>query len=128
METKTWAIFLMLFVTFLTSIAQLFYKIGAMRLEFNFLSIITNYFLIAGIAIYAVGAVLFVIGLKHGEVSVLYPIIATSYIWVNLLSKYLLDENLNIYKWLGIIFIFAGVSLIGFKSRKKDIIKYTEAV
>jgi len=118
----------MIFVTFLTSIAQLFYKFGADKLEFNIINIITNYFLIAGIFIYAVAAILFIIGLKYGEVTILYPIIATSYIWVNLLSKYFLNEELNLFKWIGILFIFAGVSLISFKSRKKDIIRYTEAV
>ena len=128
MQTKTWAIFLMIFVTFLTSIAQLFYKIGADRLEFNLISLITNYPLIIGICIYGIAALLFIFSLKHGEVSVLYPIIATSYIWVNLLSKYFLNESLNLYKWLGIIAIFAGVSLISFKSRKKGIIEYTGAV
>jgi len=106
----------MIFVTFLISIAQLFYKIGANRLEFDFISIITNYLLIIGIAIYGIGAILFVIALKEGEVSVLYPMLATSYIWVSLLSKYFLDEQLNIYKWIGIGAIFAGVSLISFKS------------
>jgi len=128
MATKTLSIFLMLFVTFLTSIAQLFYKIGADRLEFDLLSIMANYPLIIGIVIYAVGAVLFVIALKGGEVSVLYPILATSYIWVSLISKYFLDENLNFFKLFGIIFIFAGVSLISLKSRKETVIKYTEAV
>lgn len=118
----------MIFVTFLTSIAQLFYKFGADKLEFNIISIVTNYPLIIGIVIYGFAALLFVFGLKHGEVSVLYPIIATSYIWVSLLSKYFLNEELKISKWIGILFIFAGVSLISLKSRKQSTIRYTEAV
>jgi drug/metabolite transporter (DMT)-like permease len=128
METRIWAIFLMIFVTFLTSIAQIFYKIGANILKFDILSIITNLPLIIGIILYGTGAILFVIALKSGEVSVLYPVIATSYIWVSFLSKYLLNESLNIYKILGIIAIFAGVSLISLKSRRKSIIEYTGAV
>ena len=116
MVTKTWSIFLMIFVTILISVAQLFYKIGANRLEFDFVNIITNYPLIIGIMLYGIGAVLFVIALKGGEVSVLYPMLATSYIWVSLLSKYFLNEELNLFKWLGIIFIFAGVCLISFRS------------
>lgn len=116
MKTKIWSIFLMIIVTFLISVAQLFYKIGANRLEFNFINIITNYPLIIGIVIYGIGAVFFVVALKGGEVSVLYPMLATSYIWVNLLSKYFLGESLNFFKWLGIIFIFAGVGFISFKS------------
>ena len=116
MKTKIRSILLMILVTFLISVAQLFYKLGANQLEFNIISIITNYPLILGILLYGIGAILFVIALKEKEVSVLYPMLATSYIWVNLLSKYFLGETLNFLKWLGIIFIFAGVSSISFKS------------
>ena len=109
----------MIFVTLLTSIAQLLYKFATLNLRFNITSLLTNYYLISGIIIYAVGAILFVIALKGGDVSILYPIIATSYIWVNLLSKYILNEDINIYKWLGIALIFSGVSLISLNKIKK---------
>jgi len=81
MKTKLWAIGLMIFTTLLTSSAQIFYKLGAATLELNLLALITNYNLIIGLCIYAVGAVLMIIAFKGGELSVLYPIIATSYIW-----------------------------------------------
>lgn len=120
METKPWAISLMILVTFLTSVAQLLYKFATANLRFSFFGLISNYYLISGIVIYAVGAILFVLALKGGDVSILYPIIATSYIWVNLLSKYILNENINIYKWFGIAAIFAGVSLISINKNNKS--------
>ena len=98
METKWLGIFLMVVCTFLVSVAQIFYKIGAMRLP----EIITNYPAMLGVLLYAMGAVIFVAALKFGEVTVLYPIIATSFIWVSILSNAIFSEPLNIYKWVGI--------------------------
>lgn len=116
MPTKTWAIGVVLFCTLLTSTAQLFWKFGANKLEFNILSIATNIEIIAGIIMYAIAGTLLILSFRGGEVSVLYPIIATSYIWVSFLSIYFLGEAMNLFKWLGIFAIVSGIVLIGYGS------------
>jgi|TARA_Y100000310_G_scaffold339842_1_gene433800 uncharacterized membrane protein len=121
MGTKLWAMGLILFCTLLTSTAQLFYKFGAATLEFSLLSIITNVNLIMGILLYAVSGILLILSLRGGEVSVLYPIIATSYIWVSFLSIYFLDESMNLFKWIGVFTIMSGIIFIGFGSKKSDV-------
>ena len=118
MSTKLWAIGIILFSTLLTSTAQLFYKFAADKLSFDILSLITNYELIVGIMLYAVGVVLLILSFRVGEVSVLYPLFATSYIWVSFLSIYFLGEIMNLYKWIGIATIVVGIVLIGFGSKK----------
>jgi drug/metabolite transporter (DMT)-like permease len=115
MATKTWAIALVVFTTLLTSSAQLMYKEGMNN--FSFSNILTNYWLFAGAATYVIGAVILLIALKGGELSVLYPIIATSYIWVCLLSVRF-GEVMNPFKWVGVVAIVLGVSLIGIGGRK----------
>lgn len=52
-------------------------------------------------------------GFKGGDMSVLYPIFATSFIWNILFSKIFLGENINIFKILGVAFIVGGIALIG---------------
>ena len=54
-----------------------------------------------------------VIALKYGELSVLYPIISTGFVWVSFLSVYFFNEFMNFEKWLGIIAIIIGISFIG---------------
>jgi len=127
MATKRWAIGLVIVCTLFTSFAQIFYKFGADRLSFDIFSIITNWPIIIGIILYGTAAVLLIIALSAGEVSVLYPIIATSYIWVSLLSMYFFGEVINLYKWIGMIFIFFGVIMVA-KGGKKDSITYVEPV
>ncbi|HJO01818.1 MAG: hypothetical protein QF798_00085 [Candidatus Woesearchaeota archaeon] len=121
MSTKLWAMGIVLGSTLLTSTAQLFYKFAAEKLSFNILSIITNVNLLVGVVLYAVGGILLIISFRGGEVSVLYPIFATSYIWVSFLSIYFLGEVMNIFKWLGVFVIIAGIILIGYGSKKADV-------
>ena len=128
MTTKTWAIALMVLCTAFTSAAQVFYKFGADKLEFNLLSLITNLPLIMGMVLYVLGAVIMITAFKGGEVSVLYPIVATSYMWVSLLSIYFFNENLNIFRWIGIFAIISGIILISISSREKETIKYTDVI
>ncbi len=118
MRTKWWSILLMVLCTFLTATGQLFWKISTKNLEFSILSLITNYALILGFVLYALAAVLFVIALKYGDLSVLYPIIATSFIWVSLISLFFFNEALGFLKIFGVISILGGISLIGKGSRK----------
>ena len=117
MATKLWSILLVLFTTLLTSSAQILYKLGSKTLVFDVLSILTNYYLIAGLLLYAVGGTLMIVSFRGGEVSVLYPIIATSYIWVSLLSIFFLGETMNAFRWAGVMAIIAGIISIGYGSK-----------
>ncbi|MAE42181.1 hypothetical protein CMO93_00285 [Candidatus Woesearchaeota archaeon] len=118
MKTKLWAVGLVLFCTLLTSTAQIFWKLGVEKLSFNILSIITNVNLLMGILLYSIGGILIIISFRGGEVSTLYPIIATSYIWVSFLSIYFLDETMNLFKWLGVFIIISGIIFIGYGSNR----------
>ncbi len=117
MATKLWAALLVLFTTLLTSSAQLLWKKGSATLTFNVASILTNYYLLGGIFLYVIGGTLLILSFRGGEVSVLYPIIATSYVWVSFLSIKFLGEAMNAFKWLGIISIITGIALIGYGSK-----------
>ena len=128
MKTQPWAIILVLFITALTSSAQLLYKLGADRLSSDLLMLLSNWPLLLGMLVYAIGAVLLIIALKHGEVTILYPVIATSYIWVALLSWLLFGESLSYLKLIGIISIVVGIVLISFGSKQEGVIVYEEGV
>ncbi|MBW2985611.1 EamA family transporter [Candidatus Woesearchaeota archaeon] len=107
------AIILIVFCTIFTSVGQLLWKFGANRLQLDFFSLITNYPLILGFVSYAIGTVLLLSALKLGDLSVLYPFISLSFIWVSMLSLTFLGEIMTSLKWIAIILIIMGVSLIG---------------
>jgi drug/metabolite transporter (DMT)-like permease len=114
MATKARAIVIMFFCTVFTAIGQLFYKLGANLLP----AIFTNWQLFAGFASYGLGLALFLLALRGGEVSVLYPIISTSYIWTNILAVVFLAESISPLRWAGSFVIMIGISLIGIGGKK----------
>lgn len=120
-KTQPLAIALILMSTFLNAAAQILYKLGANKLAFDAYSLATNYYVIAGLMTYAVSAAIMIVALRYGELSLLYPIIATGYIWVTIATIYFLGESFNIYKLIGILAIIAGISLIGFGSKDKTL-------
>ena len=117
MKTHPFAIGLVIFCTLLTSVGALFFKLAADRLTFSIIEIITNYYIYIGLAIYGIAALFLIIAYKYGELSVLFPFIALSFVWVAILSIIFLSETMTITKWAGIISIVAGVSFVGRGSR-----------
>jgi drug/metabolite transporter (DMT)-like permease len=114
MATKMWAITLVILMTALTSAAQLLYKAGV-----AYFPQYIDWRIIAGLALYVMGAVMLLFAFKGGEVTVLYPIIATSFAWVAIFSWILFGESLNLLKIGGIFLIIAGITILGFGSQKK---------
>ena len=67
-------------------------------------------------SLYELATIVFIPALRGGELSVLYPFISLSYVWVSLLSIKILKEKMNSFKWMGVALIIIGVSFIGFGS------------
>jgi len=116
MTTAPFAIGLVLIATFIGAFGALFLKYGAEKMTRKSKLSFLNTRLLFGIMLYVLSSVFFLIALKNGELSVLYPITSLSYVWISLLSIKLLGEKMNFFKWLGISAILLGVSLIGFGS------------
>ena len=57
--------------------------------------------------------VLMVFALRDGELSILYPIIALTYVWVTILSVIFFHETLNLFKLVGIAVVVTGVAVMG---------------
>ena len=74
-------------------------------------ALLGNYQLVLGYAAHSGNALLLILALRDGELSMLYPIIALTYVWVNLLSMYFFHEQMNVWKALGIALVIGGVAL-----------------
>lgn len=119
-KTKQSSISLVLCCTFLGASAQILLKKGSIYLVQNGIgSILTNYWLLGGYACYALSLLLLIIALKNGELSVIYPIIATTYVWVTFLSPmFFSTDSINWFKIVGVLCIVVGVTSIGFGANK----------
>ena len=103
---------------FIGSIGQLEFKRGADNLQFDIKLLLTNYHLILAIAVYCVSTVLYVYALNKEQLSIIYPLIATSYIWTLMFSKIFLKEQIGLTSWAGVFFILLGVTLIATQAGK----------
>lgn len=112
MQTKIIVIITVAVCALIAAIGQIFFKLGSETLSMNLMTWLTNWKLIFGLVLYAIATIFFVYSLKFGNLSTLYPIIATSYIWVAIFSIAFLGENFTIFKWVGILLIIFGVGII----------------
>jgi len=114
------AIFMIVAFTVIAAIAQPLFKIGANNLAANMSlgGLVTDFPLIEGLALYGLGSILMIAALRHGELSVLYPLISLSYVWVAVLSVVIFHDEMTPLRISGIATIIAGVSLLGYAGRR----------
>lgn len=105
----------MVLFTLLSAAAQYLIKTGANRIGAHphLMELITNVPLLSGLVLYGLGAVMMVLALRHGELSVLYPMISLSYVWVAIIAVIVFHEQMNPARIAGIIVIMAGVGVLG---------------
>jgi len=76
--------------------------------------IFTNANMFIGYALYGISAVLLVLALRKGQLSMLYPVIALTFVWVAILSVIVFHETLSPMRVAGITTVVLGVALLGF--------------
>lgn len=111
-ESRILVIGLVLICAILGALGQLFFKIGSASISPHPIYWIKNPSLLIGAFLYLIAAILFITALRHENLSILYPVLATSYIWVTVLSTLVLGESFPPIKWLGIGLIISGIILI----------------
>ncbi|MCX6597555.1 MAG: 4-amino-4-deoxy-L-arabinose transferase [Acidobacteria bacterium] len=115
------SVVLVLLCTFLGAAAQVLMKIGgnglagvsASQLVAEPALLMKNLPLLGGYSLYGLSTVLLVLSLRRGQLSVLYPIISLTYVWVLLLSVVIFHESLNPWKISGVLAIVTGVGVLG---------------
>jgi multidrug transporter EmrE-like cation transporter len=94
--------------------AQMLMKMALGHLSHpGLLAYITSVPLLAGYFLYGMNTVLMIFALRDGELSILWPIIALTYVWVAILSALFFRESLNFFKLFGIALVVAGVAVMG---------------
>jgi multidrug transporter EmrE-like cation transporter len=107
---------LVLVASFIGSFGAVFLKMGSAKLR-DGLAQIVNYRLAAGVALYLLSTCFFIVAIRNGELTVLYPLVSLGYVWTMLWSKLFFKEPLTRQKFLGLFLILVGVSFIGMGNR-----------
>ncbi|TAL58210.1 MAG: multidrug transporter [Nanoarchaeota archaeon] len=105
------AIATVLFACVIGAGGAVFLKLEAHKVSFRKLKLTPP--LVFGVGLYGISTVLFILALRGNQLSVIYPLVSTTYAWIAVFSFFFLKEKINAYKITGILLIFAGVSVIG---------------
>lgn len=114
--TPVSSILLVLLASFIGSFGAVFLKLGSRHLSRGILGAL-NWELAAGIALFLGSSVPFIIALRHGELSVLYPMVSLSYVWAMVWSRLLFKEVVTRAKIGALALILAGIVCIGVGGR-----------
>jgi drug/metabolite transporter (DMT)-like permease len=117
-ENRRQAVLIIIAGTFLVAVAQMLIKSGANRLGHadllaTAIGILTIPPLLAGYCLYGIFAVMMIYALRHGELSVLFPLISLGFVWVAILSVLIFHEAMSPLKGVGIAIIVCGVATLG---------------
>ena len=112
-SSQTLPILLNLVAALLGALGQYLYKTGAARIGKE--SLLTNWRLFTGAALFTVVMVLFIAAFKlGGRLSVTYPAYATTFAWSGLIAVFLAGETWSTWQTAGTLAIMLGVGLIGY--------------
>lgn len=117
MKTPLSSMLLVFGASFVGSFGAVFLKAGAERLERNLQSILTNWRLAAGVVFFLASSVLYLRGVKDGELTVLYPMVSLGYVWTLFWSRIFFHEPFTREKFYGLGLILFGIVLLGLGNR-----------
>ena len=74
--------------------------------------VITTPLVFLGLAFYALGAVFWLLVLSKLDLSLAYPMLALTYIFIPIAAMFFLGEQVPALRWVGIGVIFVGVIVV----------------
>jgi len=116
-KTPIESILLMFLAAFIGSFGAVFLKSGAHRISRDWRALLGNWPLATGILAYGGSSALFVVGLRKGDLSILYPMISLGYIFTLLWSRLFFGEPLTKTKFAGVGLILAGIVFLAAGNR-----------
>jgi multidrug transporter EmrE-like cation transporter len=111
-KTPISSIVLVLIGSFIGSFGAVFLKAGAHTLRRTWQSLFLNWKLGTGVAMFLLSSVFFVLGVKHGELTILYPLVSIGQIWTLIWSRLVFKEPFTTAKFAGLGMILFGVVLL----------------
>ncbi len=114
MKTPMESILMFVAAAAIGAVGQFLYKSGAERAQDGLLSYLLNARIIGGVLAYIAVMVLFVAAFKRGgQLTVLYPIYASTFIWAALIALWAYDVPVRPVHVAGMVMLIGGMFLMG---------------
>lgn len=113
-QTPVSSMLCFLVAAFLGALGQFLYKSGAESASGTIVSYLLNGRILGGVVCYIAVMVLFVAAFRRGgELSVLYPLYATTFIWAAFLALWVYGVPIKPVNVLGMVCLIAGMFFMG---------------
>lgn len=76
------------------------------------IKLFTNVYVDIGLALYGISTIFWLAALSKKDLSFAYPFIAGTYVFVLILSYFIVGETFNIYRMIGASVVIAGLFII----------------
>lgn len=117
MTTPLSSMLLVLLASFVGSFGAVYLKAGAGHLHRDLRTLVGNWRLALGVGFYLLSSFFFVLGVRRGELTVLYPMVSLGYIWTLLWSRLFFKEAMTRSKLLGVGLVLTGIVLLSLGGR-----------
>ena len=97
------------------SFGAVFLKLGSAKVNGSIWSFI-NPQLALGVSLFLGSSVFYALGIRGGQLSVLYPLVSLGYIWTILWARLFFRESFTAQKFFGLALILLGVAFVGMGS------------
>jgi multidrug transporter EmrE-like cation transporter len=111
-KTPIESILLVFMASFIGSFGAVFLKSGASRLHRELKTLLFNWRLAVGVSLYLLSFVFYYLGVRKGELSILYPMVSLGYLWTLLWSRLFFGEPFSSRKVGGILLIIGGIVVL----------------
>jgi multidrug transporter EmrE-like cation transporter len=74
----------------------------------------------AGLALFGISAMFWLVVLSRVNLSVAYPLVGVSYILVVAIGRFVLNEHVPPLRWVGVTVIAVGIAMIGISFREAN--------
>ena len=81
-------------------------------MRFNIRHLLLNHRLALGVFLYLFSTVFYLTAIRHGELSVLYPMVSLGYDWTLVWSRLFFGEAITSNKYMGVALILLGIIFI----------------
>ena len=115
MLSVTYVVILTVIAAAIVAYAQYVFKKSVPKFKPNLsgvLSLAKNRMVVAGVLIYMIGLVFYLVALESEQLSLVYPAFSSTFIFVILISHFKLNERIGRRRLAGILMIILGIALV----------------
>lgn len=115
MAGETQIVAIVLVSAFMAAFAQYIFKKNMPRFSANLKGLIglaANRRILLGVGIYMASLVVYLYALRSSELSFVYPTFASVFVFVLILSKFSLGEEITLHRIIGVAIVIAGIIIV----------------